>query len=504
MLSGHTDEANGVFSFTSPENNSDLLVVSGSNDCSVRFWTFKEERSLTVLHHNASTEGDNFSRRTRVSEVVIYLESEESTPVFITGCTNGWVYGWSLGADLEGDLAWKTEVHADQVTSLALFYPSNCSSALDKSSEHMNNKLSHARSFPVLQNPLVVSGGRDSSIHVRNLFTGEAVGEGLTGHTDAITAVAVYSGGHFRGGGDAIAPFIVSASEDNDIRIWSLESSACLAVIQDHDSDVTSLSMFAPLSAPPTSVYCGDARQKHSDRDVHGDKEGKTTEHDEDGGINNTEFFSPSADSVTSLLPPLMHSIIGTNTPVMKKRRRAKRTSRQSFSLNPTPRPQRQRQLHDYSSVNTSTEQPKDLHFGTNASGDDRVLIVSCSMDGTVRLYDPDGEVVKVISVEKKMFSFVSVLNDDECAVMAASTMSGHVYVWSLHEPYSCLHVFADHSDEVRSVCVSVYVRGAYHTIVALFLFLSDLLLSFRSGLLLFFLPPADSLCWSLARGTRL
>jgi WD40 repeat protein len=84
MLSGHTDEANGIFSFTSPENNSDLLVVSGSNDCTVRFWTFKEERSLTVLQHNTTQ-----LAKTRVSEVVIYLETEQSKPVFITGCTNG-------------------------------------------------------------------------------------------------------------------------------------------------------------------------------------------------------------------------------------------------------------------------------------------------------------------------------------------------------------------------------------------------------------------------------
>ena len=58
-----------------------------------------------------------------------------------------------------------------------------------------------SKSFALLENPLVVSGGRDNVIHVRNLFTGEAVGERLVGHQDAITSVAVYGGGHSRSDG---------------------------------------------------------------------------------------------------------------------------------------------------------------------------------------------------------------------------------------------------------------------------------------------------------------
>jgi WD40 repeat protein len=80
-----------------------------------------------------------------------------------------------------------------------------------------------------------------------------------------------------------------------------------------------------------------------------------------------------------------------------------------------------------------------------------RVIIASCSMDGTVRLYDPYGEVIKVILVEKTFFSFVTVMNSVEFPLLAASTLSGHVYVWRLEEPFPCLHVFEDHTDEVSN-----------------------------------------------------
>ena len=42
------------------------------------------------------------------------------------------------------------------------------------------------------------------------------------------------------------------------------------------------------------------------------------------------------------------------------------------------------------------------------------VMIASCSMDGTVRLYDPYGDVIQVLSIEKMFFSFVTVMPSTE------------------------------------------------------------------------------------------
>jgi WD40 repeat protein len=251
-----------------------------------------------------------------------------------------------LGDDLEGDLGWLADVHRDQVTSLALYYPHHCLASMAHSPSLNNLPLHTSKSFALLENPLVVSGGRDNVIHVRNLFTGEAVGQRMVGHGDAITAVAVYSGGHFRidgrgGQSEPLAPFVVSASEDNDIRIWSLESRACLAVIQDHDFDVTSLAIYAPLSSSLPSDEEGTCIDTDIDTDTDtagmkhdisspsasasGKDKGKAREHIL-SDMDSTEAFT-SIDS-KSKLPPLMHTFSDihshshSHTPVARKKRR--------------------------------------------------------------------------------------------------------------------------------------------------------------------------------------
>ena len=413
MLSGHTDEANGVISFTSPENDTDLLVVSGGSDTTVRFWTFKEERSLTVLQHNTAKYA-----RTRVSEVVVFLDTEDGQPVFVTGCTNGSVYGWRLSEDLEGEIVWAVDVHRDQVTSLALYHPRQCIETIVNLPS--GEELKSSKSFALLEKPLVVSGGRDNVIHFRDLGTGDAVGERLIGHTDAITSVVVYSGG--TDNVHPIAPFVVSASEDNDIRIWSLESRTCLVVLQDHDFDVTSVAIFAPeLSINKSEKTAENNSHVNSFEDLHG----------------------ASVDSVGKL-PPIMHSLGDSKTPPTMKKRKSDRKAKSIFS--------------PYSQTTLRTPQGRSRQSRSSYAHDieivkeedlPNVLIASCSMDGSVRLYDPYGEIIEVIRVDKVFFSFVTMLNSRDFPLLAASTLSGAVYVWSLIQPYTLLHMFKDHTDEV-------------------------------------------------------
>jgi WD40 repeat protein len=460
MLSGHTDEANGLYSFTSPENNSDLLVVSSSNDWTVRFWTFKEERSLTVLQHNTTQ-----LSKTRVSEVAIYLETEESKPVFITGCTNGSIYGWSLGDDLEGDLGWIADVHRDQVTSLALYHPKHCVSSLTPAAK--SDYMKSSRSFAALEKPLVISGGRDNVIHVRDLFTGEAVGDRLVGHSDAITSVVVYSGGHHRHGGP-MAPFIASSSEDNDIRLWSLESRVCLAIIQDHDFDVTSLAIYAPLdgknsnAVPPSSAI------------TRGSKVDDVSQVQSLLESSSTEVLASSGNSV-SKLPPLMHTFSQTKSPAAKKKNKSVRKKAAHFSSYAYQQPITHSNPVKSLLGSSVSHFPEELLI-PEEENPDRVVLVSASMDGTVRLYSPDGDSLHVLAVEKVFFSFVTVMNSSEFPLMAASTLSGQVYVWGLEDPYPCLHVFSDHTDEVRALSLlltpsrlPVLMSGSWDTTIRVY-----------------------------------
>ena len=62
--------------------------------------------------------------------------------------------------------------------------------------------------------PVIISGSSDQTIRVWNLATGTPVGAPITGHTQAVNAVAVAEL-------DA-QPVIISGSSDQTIRVWDL------------------------------------------------------------------------------------------------------------------------------------------------------------------------------------------------------------------------------------------------------------------------------------------
>lgn len=56
IFNGHTDEANVVTAFASPEpGKDDVIIVSGSRDCTLRSWLLADEKSLRVLPHHDDT-----------------------------------------------------------------------------------------------------------------------------------------------------------------------------------------------------------------------------------------------------------------------------------------------------------------------------------------------------------------------------------------------------------------------------------------------------------------
>ena len=60
---------------------------------------------------------------------------------------------------------------------------------------------------------MVVSGGDDRMVRVWDAVTGQPVGEPLTGHTDAVSAVVVSRTGD--------REIIVSGSWDHTVRVWN-------------------------------------------------------------------------------------------------------------------------------------------------------------------------------------------------------------------------------------------------------------------------------------------
>ena len=67
IFNGHTDEVNVIASFKSPEpgKTDELVIVSGSRDCTLRTWLLADEKSLRVLQHSDEVSRGNQSRGDR-------------------------------------------------------------------------------------------------------------------------------------------------------------------------------------------------------------------------------------------------------------------------------------------------------------------------------------------------------------------------------------------------------------------------------------------------------
>ena len=230
---GHRDVCTGVALLPLPAADC-LVVLSSSEDCSTRAWYYTEERSLSVLKH------ENQVRVNTITSAML----EGKLHVF-TGTECGDIYGWTPTPKSEfGPVAWKKTIHTESIRVLVLYQPSPMlharSGAYLPSSSEM--KVS-------LDEPLLISVGRDSRICFTSPLKGDKKKVEIDGHDTVITCLAVYSG-YFptprerMAGSQEILPFIVSGGEDNAILIWSIEKSENIFKLDGHEFDVTALTVF--------------------------------------------------------------------------------------------------------------------------------------------------------------------------------------------------------------------------------------------------------------------
>ena len=91
--------------------------------------------------------------------------------------------------------------------------------------------------------PVIVSGGDDRTVQVRDLQTGEPALGPLTGHDDKVSALAV-GARHGR-------PVIVSGSWDRTVRVWDLDTGEpALGPLTGHDDAVSALAVGARHGRP--------------------------------------------------------------------------------------------------------------------------------------------------------------------------------------------------------------------------------------------------------------
>lgn len=86
VFNGHTDICNYVTAFKSPDS-ADTIIISCSNDQTVRTWLYAEEKSLTVLE---------LGKKIRVTNVLAYASEDDEDSLIITATTDGMLKCWKL------------------------------------------------------------------------------------------------------------------------------------------------------------------------------------------------------------------------------------------------------------------------------------------------------------------------------------------------------------------------------------------------------------------------
>jgi WD40 repeat protein len=79
-----------------------------------------------------------------------------------------------------------------------------------------------------------VSGSHDNTVRVWDLDTGACL-RVLEGHTDWVNSAALHADGRR----------VVTGSSDNTVRVWDLDTGACLRVLEGHTSSVRSVALHA-------------------------------------------------------------------------------------------------------------------------------------------------------------------------------------------------------------------------------------------------------------------
>lgn len=195
------------------------IVVSGSDDTSVRLWDARTGKAIC-----APLEGHTDSI-TSVAFGVI-----DGGEVIVSGSRDNTIRVWDartgevIGAPLEG--------HTDCVTSIA---------------------IGVIHGTPVI--PVIVSGSKDKTIRLWDARTGAPVGTPFKGHTRMLTSVSF---GALEG-----REVVCSGSDDNTIRLWDARTGTPIGVpLEGHADCVTSVAIGVIHGTPVMPVIVSGSKDK--------------------------------------------------------------------------------------------------------------------------------------------------------------------------------------------------------------------------------------------------
>lgn len=227
-------------------NGGSTLVVSGSDDHTMRVWEMDGGEHMTVL--------DSGSAKVRFLALLDGGGSRDA----------GRVVSWSADHQVR---VWDVDT-GKCVASLNGPTSVSCLGTLDGSGSNEGLRL--------------LTGSYDHSLRIWDLSRGQYVAI-LSGHTRRVTCLAVLNGGGSNGGGR-----VVTGSDDRTVRVWDLSSDRSVAVLSGHTDSVSCL---AVLDA---------GRSDDGGRVVSGSFDGRLRVWDVSSGLC-VAMLSGHTDSVTCL-----------------------------------------------------------------------------------------------------------------------------------------------------------------------------------------------------------
>lgn len=221
----HFDTVNSLA--LSPANPG--LLVSASDDATVRLWVLDVQQSIFTLVHPQEVYGCAFSGNGQL---------------LATTCKDGQVRLWQVES---GQLVHSFQGHTMQVLSCQFALNSSIllSSSADATLRLWNVDTKeeagvlvghtgsvHGISVSLADQHLALSASSDKTVRLWNLASKECVAT-FTGHTDSVNDCAFSKDGKF----------LVSASVDKTARVWNVARGTTIALFQGH-SDVVNCCRF--------------------------------------------------------------------------------------------------------------------------------------------------------------------------------------------------------------------------------------------------------------------
>ncbi|KAJ3126447.1 POC1 centriolar protein A [Nowakowskiella sp. JEL0407] len=179
---GHSHWVNAV-----AINSDGNMIVSGSNDCTVKLWNVSTGKEVRTLIGHTGPVND------------VAIDSERN--IVVSGSSDNTIKIWNL---ITGKELRMLTGHRDLVNAVVFSNERN----------------------------LIVSGSNDFTVKIWNCSTGENV-KTLIGHTYWVTSVAISNGGDF----------VVSGSSDFTVRLWNASSGNLVKTFIGHSDSVNAVAI---------------------------------------------------------------------------------------------------------------------------------------------------------------------------------------------------------------------------------------------------------------------